>query len=68
MEALQMLKFSLKQKRLNFIEEWAITEDELEQEMENDNTVDWLGILTSETGGNGIDKLLHVLGQHDNDG
>jgi len=30
MEALQMLKFSLKQQRLNFMEGWAITEDELE--------------------------------------
>jgi hypothetical protein len=58
MEALQMLKFLLKQERLNFMQGWAVMEDELENETEDDNAVDLLGGLTLETGRNSIDELL----------
>ncbi|EDQ99992.1 uncharacterized protein LACBIDRAFT_334583 [Laccaria bicolor S238N-H82] len=70
MEALQMLKFSLKQQRLNFTEGWAVTEDELEYYADdNEDSVDLLGKLTSEITEDGIDidEVIHVIGQDDED-
>ncbi|EDR08985.1 uncharacterized protein LACBIDRAFT_326637 [Laccaria bicolor S238N-H82] len=70
MEALQMLKFSLKQQRLNFMEGWAVTEDELEYYTDdNEDSVDLLGKLTSEITEDGIDidEVIHVIGQDDED-
>ncbi|EDR05548.1 uncharacterized protein LACBIDRAFT_329551 [Laccaria bicolor S238N-H82] len=70
MEALQMLKFSLKQQRLNFTEGWAVTEDELEYHADdNEDLADLLGKLTSEIREDGIDidEVIHVVGQDDDD-
>jgi len=70
MEVLQMLKFSLKQQRLNFTEGWAVTEDELEDYADNnEDSADLLGKLTSEImeGGIDIDEVIHAVGQDDND-
>ena len=70
MEALQMLKFSLKQQWLNFTEGWAVTEDELEYYADDDkDSADLLEKLTSEIRENGIDidEVIHIVGQDDND-
>ncbi|EDQ98471.1 uncharacterized protein LACBIDRAFT_335933 [Laccaria bicolor S238N-H82] len=70
MEALQMLKFSLKQQRLNFTEGWAVTEDELEYHADdNEDLADLLGKLTLEIREDGIDidEVIHVVGQDDDD-
>jgi len=70
MEALQMLKFSLKQQQLNFTEGWAVTEDELKDYADDDkDSVDLLGKLTSEImeGGIDIDEVIHTVGQDDDD-
>jgi hypothetical protein len=70
MEALQMLKFSLKQQRLNFTEGWAVTEDELEYYADDDeDAANLLGKLTSEIKENAIDidEVIHAVGQDDND-
>ena len=70
MEALQMLKISLKQQRLNFMEGWTVTEDELEYYADDDeDAADLLGKLTSEIKENAIDidEVIHVVGQDDND-
>ena len=70
MEALQMLKFSLKQWRLNFTDGWAITEDELEYYTDdNEDSADLLGKLTLEIRENGIDidEVIHIVGQDDED-
>ena len=70
MEALQMLKFSLKQRRLNFTDGWAVTEDELEYYADDDeDSADLLGKLTSEIREDGIDidEVIHIVGQDDDD-
>ncbi|KIJ91108.1 hypothetical protein K443DRAFT_115544 [Laccaria amethystina LaAM-08-1] len=70
MEALQMLKFSLKQQWLNFTEGWAVTEQELEYYADDDeDSADLLGKLTSDIaeGGIDIDEVIHVVGQDDED-
>jgi hypothetical protein len=64
MEALQMLKFSLKQQRLDFMEGWAVTEDELVDDV--NNAADLLEHLTSGIDGDNVDEVIHALGQ-DND-
>ena len=66
MEALQTLKFLLKQQRLNFMDGWAVTEKELENEA-NDEDVDLLATLTSEGNVNAFDEVIHALGQNDSD-
>lgn len=65
MEALQMLKFSLKQQRLDFMEGWAVTEDELVDDV--DDAADLLERLTSGIDGDNIDEVIHALGQDDDD-
>ena len=70
MEALQMLKFLLKQWRLNFTDGWAVTEEELEYYADDDeDSADLLGKLTSEIREDGIDidEVIHVVGQDDED-
>jgi len=65
-----MLKFLLKQQWLNFMEGWAVTEDELKDYADNDkDSADLLGKLTSEImeGGIDIDKVIHAVGQDDDD-
>ena len=65
-----MLKFSLKQRRLDFTDGWAVTEDELEYYADDDeDSADLLGKLTSEIREDGIniDEVIHVVGQDDED-
>ena len=65
-----MLKFSLKQRRLDFTDGWAVTEDELEYYTDDDeDSADLLGKLTSEIREDGIDidEVIHVVGQDDED-
>ena len=65
-----MLKFSLKQRQLNFTDGWAVTEEELEYYADDDeDSADWLGKLTSEIREDGIDidEVIHVVGQDDED-
>ena len=64
-----MLKFSLKKQHLNFMEGWAVSEDELEYYADdNKDTANLLGRLTS-----GIreaiciDEVIHTVGQDDKD-
>ena len=68
MEALQMLKFPLKQRWLNFTDGWAVTEEELEYYADDDeDSADLLGKLTSEIREDwiDIDEVIHVVGQDD---
>ena len=70
MEALQMLKFSLKQWWINFTDGWAVTEEELEYYADDDeDSADLLGKLTSEIREDGIDidEVIHIVGQDDED-
>ena len=70
MEALQMLKFSLEQQWLNFMEGWAVSEDELEYYADDaKDAADLLGKLTLEIKENAIDidEVLHVVGQDEDD-
>jgi len=65
-----MLKFSLKQRRLDFTDGWAVTEDELEYYADDDeDSADLLGKLTSDIREDGIDidEVIHVVGQDDDD-
>ena len=65
-----MLEFSLEQQQLNFMDGWAVTEDELEYYVDDDeDSADLLGKLTLEIREDGIeiDKVIHVVGQDDND-
>ena len=51
-----MLKFSLKQRRLNFTDGWAVTEEELEYYADDDeDSADLLGKLTLKIREDGID-------------
>jgi hypothetical protein len=64
-----MLKFSLKQQRLDFMVGWVIIEDEPEYQADHDeDAADLLGSLTLETDENaiGINEVIHVVGQDDN--
>ena len=65
-----MLKFSLKQRWLNFTDGWAVTEDELEYYADDDkDSADLLGKLTLEIREDGIDidEVIHVVGQDEDD-
>ena len=65
-----MLKFSLKQQWLNFMDGWAVTEDEFQYYTDdNKDSADLLGKLTLEIREDGIDidEVIHVVGQDDND-
>ena len=65
-----MLKFLIKQRRLNFMDGWAVTEDELEYYTDdNEDSADLLGKLTLEIREDGIDidEVIHVVGQDDED-
>jgi len=70
MEALQMLKFSLKKQCLNFMEGWAVSEDELEYYADdNEDTANLLGRLTLgiREEAISIDEVIHAVGQDDED-
>ena len=63
-----MLKFFLKQQRLNLTDGWAVTEDELKYYADdNKDSADLQGKLTSESREDGmdIDEVIHVVGQDD---
>ena len=63
-----MQKFFLKQQQLNFTDGWAVTEDELEYNTDDDeDSADLLGKLISEIREDGIDidEVIHVVGQDD---
>jgi hypothetical protein len=63
MEALQMLKFGLKQNRLSFTDGW-ITDEKLMQ-LEEFSEVDRLAVLADEDGT--MDELLAAIGDDDMD-
>jgi hAT family C-terminal dimerisation region len=64
MEALQMLKFSMKQKRLNFTDGWITHEADMQDSVED--TPDLLAVLS--TGDkNRVDEVIAAVGQHDED-
>jgi hypothetical protein len=60
METLQMLKFSLKKKRLDFMAGWVTSESELT----NVEPVH-LGSLVGDDGELALDGVLNHLGEHD---
>ena len=65
-----MLKFSLKQRQLNFMDGWAVTQDELESYADdNEDSADLPGKLTLEIREDGIDidEVIHVVGVNDED-
>jgi hypothetical protein len=63
MEALQMLKFQLKQERLNFTDSWMIKEQQL---VEDDPDDDLLHMLVSATNHqDGIDRIIQALNLDD---
>jgi len=62
MEALQMLKFSLKQKRLNFMEGWITSECDMQEAV--DDEPDLLATLSSGTKSS-IDRVIVAVCQDD---
>jgi hypothetical protein len=65
MEALQMLKFGLRQDRLDFTSGWMATEDDmLRQDIGEDLLA---GLLDSANREAGIETIMQVLAQDDED-
>jgi hypothetical protein len=64
MEALQMLKFSLKQQRLNFTEGWLTSECDMLDAI--DDSPDLLAAL-SNGAANGIDDVIAAISHDDKD-
>jgi hypothetical protein len=66
MEVLQMLKFALKQSRLDFTKGWAMSQSMLqEQEPEpGEDLNDLLGLDSEDA----IDNIIQLFGKDDNDG
>lgn len=65
MEALQMLKFALKQSRLDFTKDW-VTPESVMQEMEPDGE-DLLGELLGLNSEDAIDKIIQDFGEDSGD-
>jgi hypothetical protein len=65
MEALQMVKFSLKQKRLNFTDGWATAESDM-QDNDVDDGPDLLHRLSTGTKG-AADKIMDTVSLDDED-
>ena len=66
MEALQMLKFSLRQKRVDFMNGWSISEHDMHQMV--DDKPDLLAMVPPDiTDKKGLDKVLSAIGQDDDD-
>ena len=63
MEALQMLKFSLKKSRLNFMMGWAVNEASMMDVEEEE--VDLLGALFEGDKDNAFDALIAAMGEGD---
>ena len=66
MEALQMLKFALKQSRLNFTKNWVTPESFL-QDQEPDLDEDLLSHLLALDSEDAIDRIIHDFGDDDGD-
>jgi len=63
MEALQMIKFSLKKKRLDFMEGWATMEYDMEGTVE-----DQPDLLAAFSNGEGtLDNIIAAVGRDDED-
>ena len=60
MEALQMLKFMVKESHLDFTKNW-ITSEEILLESEPDTSVDLLASLMQENTEDVVDKLIQAL-------
>jgi hypothetical protein len=65
MEALQMLKFSLKQDRLNFMGGWII--DEKAMQIDESYDMDYLANLINKDSADAMDMLLAAIGDTDDD-
>jgi hypothetical protein len=65
MEALQLLKFSLKKERLNFIAGWSTSEKVMTKVPKPAN--DLLGALLVENSDDAVDKVLNSLSIYEND-
>ena len=66
MEALQMLKFALKQSRLNFTKGW-ITLESMLQEQEPELGKDLLGDLLGLNSEDVVDNIIQLIGEDDTD-
>ena len=66
MEALQMLKFAVKESCLNFTKNW-ITSEEILLESELDTSVDLLVSLMQENTEDMVDKLIRALAHKSDD-
>jgi hypothetical protein len=65
MEALQMLKFGLKQDRLNFTGGWIT--DEKAMQIDESYDTDYLGNLINKDSADAMDVLLAAIGDTDDD-
>jgi len=65
MEALQMLKFGIKQNRLNFTNGWIT--DEKSMEVDEYSEADYLANLLGEDSADAMDELLAAVGDADDD-
>lgn len=63
MEALQLLKFSLKKERLNFIKGWATSDAAMEEVPKQ--TDDLLGSLFSDNPDSAMDQILEMFSSYD---
>jgi hypothetical protein len=66
MEALQMLKFALKQSRLNFTENW-LTPESMSQEQEPEPGRDLLADLLGLDSEDIMDKIIQEIGDGNDD-
>jgi hypothetical protein len=68
LEALQMVKFSLKKERLNFTKGWATSEQNmLNQELCDVDSRNLLGSVGSSTNGVAMDVILHTIATQQGD-
>ena len=66
MEALQMLKFSLRQKRVDFMNGWSVSERDMHQMV--DDEPDLLAMVpTNAPAKKSLDKVLSAIGQGNDD-
>jgi len=66
MEALQMLKFSLRQKQVDFMNGWSTSEHDMQEEV--DNEPDLLAMVPADASNKkSLDKVLSAIGQDDGD-
>lgn len=63
MEALQLLKFSLKKERLNFMKGWSTSDAAMEEVPKQ--TGDLLGSLFSDNPDSAMDKILLTFSNYD---